>query len=131
MGGGGGRALGVPPARISGSGSGSVPDVGWGARVDDRLVPRFRIHHRHEPAECGVVVASWQGFASLLRDEAALSSCRFGGHEIWWDVDGPDETEVLGLLPPFIAERSTATRVGWLVATRTAPAHEPTKENHP
>jgi hypothetical protein len=83
---------------------------GCGPSSDDASVPQYRIHHRHEPAECGPVVASWKGWASPLRPEAAVSSCPFGGHESWWDVEGGSEAEVLALLPPFVAERSTATR---------------------
>lgn len=95
--------------------------------IDD--VQRFRIHHRHEPAECRVVVAAWKGSTSPLRHVAATSSCDFGGHEQWWDVDGGSVEEVLALLPRFVAERSTATQIGWSVMDM-APAHE-TKEHQP
>jgi hypothetical protein len=74
-------------------------------------MPRFLIHHRHEPRECGVAFASFKGHESPLRHRAALASCAFGGHAIWWSVDAAGETEALGLLPFFIAERATATRV--------------------
>lgn len=92
-------------------------------------MPRYRIHHRHEPAECAVVVASWKGFTSPLRLEAATSSCAFGGHEQWWDVEGASDDEVLAFLPPFVAARSTATRIGRSVI-EAAPADE-TKEHQP
>lgn len=91
-------------------------------------MPQYRIHHHHEPAECGPVVASWKGWDSPLRHTGAVSSCAFGGHEAWWDVEGESEAEVLALLPAFVAERSTATRVGWFLESRP-PASEPTKEN--
>ena len=74
-------------------------------------MPRFLIHHRHEPRECGVAFASFKGHESPLRHQATLSSCAFGGHAIWWSVDADGEAEALGLLPFFVAERATATRV--------------------
>ena len=94
---------------------------------------RFRIHHRHEPSECGAVVASWRGFSSPLRHEVAVSSCPFGGHEIWWDVDGVSEAEVLARLPPFVARRSTAIPVGRLTTSRvTRPIPDlPEEESNP
>jgi hypothetical protein len=88
-------------------------------------VQRHRIHHRHEPAECGAAVASWKGWDSPLRPEAGVSSCAFGGHDTWWDVVVEQQADALALLPPFVAERSTATRIGWSVVE--APAT--TKEN--
>ena len=74
-------------------------------------MPRFLIHHRHEPHECGVVFASFRGHESPLRHQAALASCAFGGHSIWWKVEAAGEAEALGLLPYFVAARSVATRV--------------------
>ena len=74
-------------------------------------MPRYLIHHSHGPAECGVVFASFKGHESPLRQKVALASCRFGRHAIWWTVDATSEEEALRLLPFFVAERSTATRV--------------------
>jgi hypothetical protein len=74
-------------------------------------MPRYLLHHRHEPGECGVVFASFKGHASPLRRRATLASCRSGGHAIWWSVEAATETDALGLLPFYVAERSTATRV--------------------
>jgi hypothetical protein len=74
-------------------------------------VPRFLIHHRHEPHECGVVFASFRGFASPLRGRATLASCAAGGHAIWWTVEAADEQEALALVPFYVAARATATRV--------------------
>ena len=74
-------------------------------------MPCFLIHHRHEPHECGVAFASFRGHASPLRHQAALASCRTGGHAIWWSVEAAGPDEALALLPFFIAERATATRV--------------------
>jgi hypothetical protein len=74
-------------------------------------MPRFLIHHRHEPHECGVVFASFRGFTSPLRQRAALASCEHGGHAIWWCVETESEQLALALVPPYVAARATATRV--------------------
>ena len=75
-------------------------------------MPRFLLHHRHEPRECGVVFASFRGHDSPLRHRPTLASCAFGDHAIWWSVEAIRETEALALLPYFVAQRATATRVG-------------------
>ncbi len=46
----------------------------------------FILHHRHQPEECPSAYAAWKGFESPLRGQQAPSSCRLGGHEIWWEV---------------------------------------------
>jgi hypothetical protein len=74
-------------------------------------MPRFLIHHRHEPHECDAVFATFRGHGSPLRHQATLSSCAFGGHAIWWSVDAADEPQALALLPNYVARRATATRV--------------------
>ena len=74
-------------------------------------MPRYLLHHRHEPHECGVVFASFKGHESPLRHQAALASCRSGGHAIWWTVDAATEEDALRLLPVYIAERTTVARV--------------------
>jgi len=73
---------------------------------------RYLLHHHHEPRECGVVFAAFRGFASPLRHQATLASCRSGGHSIWWTVEASNEEHALALLPFFIAERTTVTPVG-------------------
>jgi hypothetical protein len=78
-------------------------------------MPRFLIHHIHEPRECGVVFAAFRGHESPLRHRATLASCSFGGHAIWWAVEAVGETEALAQLPFFVAKRATATRVGEVV----------------
>jgi hypothetical protein len=40
-----------------------------------------------------------------------LASCRSGGHEIWWTVDAGSEQEALGLLPSYVAQRTTISNV--------------------
>jgi hypothetical protein len=76
-----------------------------------RCVPRFLIHHRHGPDDCGVVFAAFRGFTSPLRHGVALASCRDGGHEIWWSVTAGNGAAALGQLPHYVAARSTATQV--------------------
>ena len=71
----------------------------------------FVLHHRHDPPECGAAYASFKGGDSPLRHQAALSSCDDGGHEMWWTVEAGTETAALGLLPYFVVQRTTATRV--------------------
>jgi hypothetical protein len=72
---------------------------------------RYLLHHRHEPDECGVVFTSFKGHDSPLRHQTTLASCRTGGHAIWWTVDADSEEDALALLPFYVAERTTITRV--------------------
>jgi len=72
---------------------------------------RYLLEHRHSADECGVVFASFKGHDSPLRHRATLASCRSGGHAIWWTVGAPSEQGALGLLPTYVAERTTVTRV--------------------
>ena len=76
-----------------------------------RCMSAFMLHHRHQPEECPSAYAAWKGFESPLRGQSAPSSCRLGGHEIWWEVDATDETEALARLPGFVGERTNAIRV--------------------
>jgi hypothetical protein len=76
-----------------------------------KAMPRFLLQHRHEPHECGVAFASFRGHASPLRHQAALASRLSGGHAIWWSVEAATESDALGLLPFYVAKRTTATRV--------------------
>jgi hypothetical protein len=71
----------------------------------------YLLHHCHEPNECGVVFAAFRGHQSPLRHRATLASCRSGGHAIWWTVQADSEDDALALLPFFVAERTSATRV--------------------
>jgi hypothetical protein len=84
-----------------------------GERPGDKLpaMASFLLHHRHEPRECGVVFASFRGHESPLRHQATLASCACGGHAIWWSVEAADEEGALGLLPFYVAQRTTATKV--------------------
>lgn len=74
-------------------------------------MPSFILHHHHEPNECPAAYAAWRGFDSPLRGLQAPSSCRLGGHEIWWQVEAVDYDDALGQLPPFVGQRTVATRV--------------------
>jgi hypothetical protein len=69
-------------------------------------VARYLLHHRHEPGECGVVFASFKGHHSPFRHRLTLTSCRTGGHAIWWTVDADSEKVALELLPYYVAERT-------------------------
>ena len=72
---------------------------------------QYLLQHRHQPRECGVVVASFKGLDSPLRHRATVASCRSGGHAIWWSVEAASEEDALRLLPAYVAARTTATRV--------------------
>jgi hypothetical protein len=72
---------------------------------------RYVLHHHHEPHECGVVFASFKGHQSPLRHQSTLASCRSGGHAIWWTVEAANEADALGLLPAYVAARTTAASV--------------------
>ncbi len=78
-------------------------------------MPRYLLHHHHEPHDCGAVFASFKGHESPLRHQATLASCVAGGHEIWWDVESGDEEHALALLPFYVAERTTAIKVSEVV----------------
>jgi hypothetical protein len=78
-------------------------------------MPRFLVHHRHEPHECGIAFAAFKGHESSLRHRAALASCLSGGHAIWWAVEATCEEDALRLLPFFVARRSTVTRIDEVV----------------
>jgi len=76
-----------------------------------RAMARYLFHHRHQPHECSIVFASFKGGQSPLRHHATLASCPSGGHEIWWTVEAEAEADALGLLPFYVAQRTTVTRV--------------------
>jgi hypothetical protein len=93
------------------TGSGSPTDAP--ARVDRHAaaIPRFLLHHRHEPHHCGAAYAAFRGHDTPLRHRATAASCRWGGHEVWWTVERAGAYQALALLPRFVAERTTVTRV--------------------
>jgi hypothetical protein len=72
---------------------------------------RYLLHHRHQPHECGIVFAAFKGNQSPLRHQAALASCPSGGHEIWWTVQAESDADAARLLPFYVAQRTTVTRV--------------------
>jgi hypothetical protein len=71
----------------------------------------YLLHHRHPPGDCAAVFAAWNGFESDLRNTDAMSSCVYGGHEIWWWVDAADQPAARSLLPRFVAEMTVIVRV--------------------
>ena len=73
---------------------------------------QYLLQHHHEAHECPVVFASFKGHNSPLRHQPTLGSCRSGGHAIWWTVEASTEQDALGLLPAYVAERTTVTSVG-------------------
>ncbi|QEC48770.1 hypothetical protein FSW04_15115 [Baekduia soli] len=74
-------------------------------------MPTFLLHHVHEPGECGAVFASFTGHESPLRHRTTMSSCRYGGHAIWWAVTAGSPEAALALLPAYVARRTTASAV--------------------
>ena len=74
-------------------------------------MPRYLLHHRHLPHECGPVFASFTGHESPLRDTPTTASCPFGGHEIWWDVTARSPQAALALLPFYVATRTMVVPV--------------------
>jgi hypothetical protein len=76
----------------------------------------FMLDHRHQRHECAVAFAAWRGFDSPLRHDAAFSSCAADNaagdqHRIWWTVDAVDARAALGMLPPYVAERTEVNTV--------------------
>ncbi|HYU59264.1 MAG TPA: hypothetical protein VEK39_00760 [Solirubrobacterales bacterium] len=79
-------------------------------------VPKFMLNHRHLPGECRVAFAAWKGFDSPLRHAAVTATCATGDgnrgeHRIWWTVEATDGKAALGLLPPYVAERTEVNRI--------------------
>jgi hypothetical protein len=74
-------------------------------------MPTYLISHHHRPEQCPVAYAAWRGFASPLRHRPVTSSCAEGGHALWWRVEAESEEAALAQVPPYLAERSRATRV--------------------
>ena len=100
------------PLVLSGRpGSGCHPDDARRVGAQYWHMPRYLLDHRHEPAECAVVFASWRGFDSRLRHATAVASCPTGGHAIWWQVEANNEDEALSHLPGYVAERTTVTEI--------------------
>jgi len=77
-------------------------------------VQLYLLQHRHEPAECGAVFASFRGHASPLRHRVAFGSCNFGGHAIWWTVEAASVEDALAFLPFYVARGTTVVRVSEL-----------------
>ncbi len=74
-------------------------------------MPSYLLNHRHEPDECAVAFASWNGFDSPLRHRAAASTCLAGEHTVLWRVCAADVAAALALLPRYVRRRTTVTPV--------------------
>jgi hypothetical protein len=74
-------------------------------------MPRYLLHHRHLPHECGATFASFKGHDSPLRHRPTMASCLFGGHEIWWDVTAGSSHGALALLPSYVATRTEVVSI--------------------
>jgi hypothetical protein len=71
----------------------------------------FLLHHRHDPAKCGVAFAAFKGDRSPLRHTTTLASCAAGGHDVWWVVEAESGAAALALLPHYVAERCEVVQV--------------------
>jgi hypothetical protein len=57
------------------------------------------------------VFASFKGLETPLRHRPTVTSCRSGGHAIWWDIEADSEEDALRALPAYVAARTRVTRV--------------------
>ena len=78
---------------------------------------KFVLTHRHDAAECNIAYAAWKGFESSLRHSQALGSCasdspEADAHMLVWTVEAESAEVALALLPPWVADRCEARRVG-------------------
>ena len=74
-------------------------------------MPSYLLHHQHQPDECAAAFAAWHGYDSPLRHQAAASTCLTGEHTVLWRVSAADVADALSLLPRFVRQRTTASRV--------------------
>jgi hypothetical protein len=74
-------------------------------------MPRYLLHHRHPPEDCGIAYAAFKGEDTPLRRRTTLASCLTGGHDIWWVAEADSAEAALAQLPHYLATRSTATPV--------------------
>ena len=91
----GASAASISARRIRVANQGRAPMSGRGRRWEARRMPRYLVHHRHQPHECGIAFASFKGHESPLRHRATLASCPSGGHAIWWAVEATTEAAAL------------------------------------
>jgi len=77
-------------------------------------MPRYLLHHRHEPHDCGVVFAAFKGYDSPLRHRRTLASCQSDTrptHSIWWAVEAASADDALAQVPFYVAQRTVVTQV--------------------
>lgn len=72
---------------------------------------QYLLYHRHAGGDCAAAFAAWNGFDGELRGAEAISTCVFGGHEIWWRVEAADQRAAVAYLPSYVAERTLVLRV--------------------
>jgi hypothetical protein len=74
-------------------------------------MPRYLLHHRHEPHDCGVVFAAFKGHDSPLRRRPTIASCVSGGHSSWWAVEAASAGDALAQVPFYVAQRTVVTHI--------------------
>jgi hypothetical protein len=74
-------------------------------------MPRSVLHHRHEAADRGLVLASSRGLASRSRHCAAPASGPRGGSETWQAADAASEADLLAPPPRSFTAGTTAPGV--------------------
>jgi hypothetical protein len=65
-------------------------------------LPALDVHVRHPEGERQ---------ADRLDQRVRIEQERYGGHAIGWEVEAATEAAALAMLPFYVAERATATRV--------------------
>ena len=88
-----------------------APDVEPGGLHETEVMPRYILEHRHTPRECGVVFASFNAFESPLRHAGALFVQLRNPPDLV-GARSRDRGRALAQLPRYVAERTTATRIG-------------------
>ena len=91
----------------------TVDEAGFDAAMEAqreraRAASQFKVGAK---LEYSGVHTAFRGYDSPLRHRSTLASCRSGGHAIWWEVEAESEADALRLLPGYVAERTTASRV--------------------
>jgi hypothetical protein len=71
----------------------------------------FQLDPPHAPEKCGAAYASFKGGDSSPPDESASAAYGDGGHALWRTVEATHESEALALLPHFVVEGTTVTKV--------------------
>ena len=99
------------PGRVRVATQGATTDVLGAVPRQLQCMSRFMLQHRHTARRVRRGFRGIQGTREPLRHRTTLASCRSGGHAIWWTVEAETEAEALQLLPYYVAERTTVSRV--------------------